>query len=53
MNSILSNVRKAVLWGVLISACNIPTIMAQEKKITQTAGRVQLGELAPKFYPDG
>lgn len=49
MNSILSNVRKAVLWGVLISACNIPTIMAQEKKITQTAGRVQLGELAPKF----
>ena len=32
----------------LIPLFNIQSIMAQEK-ITQTAGRVQLGEFAPKF----
>lgn len=49
MNTILSNARKAILLGVLVPACNISAIMAQEKKITQTAGREQLGELAPAF----
>ncbi len=49
MNSILSNALKVVLGITFISASNISTIMAQENKITQTAGREQLGELAPKF----
>ena len=38
----------AVLSVMAISALNVQTVMAQEK-ITQTAGRVQLGEFAPEF----
>ena len=41
-------VAKALFVGMLFSTFNIQNIMAQEK-ITQTAGRVQLGEFAPKF----
>ena len=39
---------KALLLGALLSVSNVQMNMAQEK-ITQTAGRVQLGEFAPKF----
>lgn len=40
---------KKILFLLLaISMTNIQGIMAQEK-ITQTAGRMQLGEFAPKF----
>ena len=42
---------KKVLLSVvslLVFATNFQFVMAQEK-ITQTAGRVQLGEFAPKF----
>lgn len=49
MNPILSNTLKVILGITFISTSNISTIMAQENKITQTAGREQLGELAPKF----
>ena len=48
MATIKSNVKKAVLIGMLLPAINIQSIMAQEK-ITQTAGRAQLGEFAPEF----
>lgn len=37
-----------LLLAIIISTTNIQFIMAQER-ITQTAGRVQLGEFAPKF----
>lgn len=43
------NILKAILWGMFALTFNIPTIMAQQEKITQTAGREQLGEIAPKF----
>lgn len=50
MNKIVSNTPKLILIGILAYCCNVATIMAQEaKKITQTGGREQLGELAPKF----
>lgn len=49
MNPILSNTLKVILGITFISTSNISTIMAQKNKITQTAGREQLGELAPKF----
>ena len=40
--------RRIALFLLIASMVNVQTIMAQEK-ITQTAGRVQLGEFAPKF----
>ena len=40
--------KKALFLLLMISTINIQDIMAQEK-ITQTAGRTQLGEFAPKF----
>ena len=48
MKSIQLNIRKVILLGMLVSTTNIQMTMAQEK-ITQTAGRVQLGEFAPEF----
>jgi len=48
MKTMKLNIKKALLLGVIISTTNIQLIMAQEK-ITQTAGRAQLGEFAPKF----
>ena len=46
MKKIRLNIKKAILLGMLVSTTNIQVTMAQEK-ITQTAGRVQLGEFAP------
>ena len=40
--------KKTFILALLLSASQIQFTMAQEK-ITQTAGRTQLGELAPKF----
>lgn len=48
MKKIRLNIKKAILLGMLVSTTNIQVTMAQEK-ITQTAGRVQLGEFAPEF----
>lgn len=40
--------KRILFFLLIVSITNIQNIMAQEK-ITQTAGRVQLGEFAPKF----
>ena len=40
--------KKMLFLGLIFSMVDIQFIMAQEK-ITQTAGRVQLGEFAPEF----
>ena len=40
--------RKILFLALIVTITNIQMIMAQEK-ITQTAGRTQLGEFAPKF----
>lgn len=43
-----SNICKVFFLGLFISITNLQLIMSQEK-ITQTAGRTQLGYFAPKF----
>lgn len=48
MNTMMFHFPKALLLGALLSVSNVQMNMAQEK-ITQTAGRMQLGEFAPKF----
>ena len=44
-----TTIRKAILVGMLALTCSISEMTAQQKKITQTAGREQLGAIAPKF----
>ena len=44
-----TTIHKAILVSMLALTCSISEMTAQQKKITQTAGREQLGAIAPKF----